>query len=370
MTAYHPTLSFVIPTLNFASFLPATLDSIIDEGYGPLEIVVFDGGSTDDTLAVLEAYRAAKFPDLKVIVATERGNIDIDLNKGVAAATGEYIWTMSSDDALIPGWSKIIADRLQRFSPDLMLIPAVHCDIYLRLRRNYPILCDTVAGELIAKLTVDSDVITYLDNVRTSEGLFSFCSACLVRRERLVRAPQLEDANGTYWRYSARLIAILTDYPSQILVLNIPLLLKRGENDSFASVGIIRRLAIATTSWDRAISLLPLGERVSRAMLRRVKSDIRPISISYLSQFIRDEEEQAIYDECVRSRLGEGSYSNRLLARVLPHVPHFKILKRALLVARPMFRSIQRRFWQSRLRAVTAMPDKAELTACKKLNDL
>ncbi len=340
-------ISFVIPTLNFAEFLPDTLNSIVDEGYGPIEIVVFDGGSTDDTLEVLERFRA-KFPALKVISATERGNIDIDLNKAVAEATGDYIWSLSADDALMPGWSRDVVGELSDW-PDLLLVPAIHCDVRMRPRRNYPILKDYGGAPLKMVISSDDDLLTYLMRVRTSEGLFSFCSTCLVRRAPLLKVPALEQANGTCWRYSARLIEVLTHYPSTIIVLGQPFIFKRGDNDSFSHAGPIRRLKIATQNWDDAISCLGLNARVSVAMATRAKSDIRPTSLLYLSQFIRDRDEQAIYNNCVQSRLGEGGRYQRTFARILKHFPRLSILKRGLLVARPMFRTVQRRLWEARL---------------------
>ncbi|OYW44564.1 MAG: hypothetical protein B7Z08_06305 [Sphingomonadales bacterium 32-68-7] len=356
MTAPSPTISFVIPTLNFAQFLPETLDSIVDEGHAPIEIVVFDGGSTDNTLDVLEAYRRDRFPDLKVLVATEHGNIDIDLNKAVAAATGDYVWTLSADDALMPGWSQAIRAELTA-APDLLLVPAIHCDVNLRPRRNYPILRDDSAPYR-TRIANDADLFAYLGRVRTSEGLFSFCSATIVRRERLLQVPLLEDANGTCWRYSARLIAVLTRYPSSIAILVTPLLLKRGDNDSFSQAGPVRRLKIATQNWDHAIRSLGLGSEVSSALASHAKADIRPTTLLFLTQFVRDADEQAIYNACVRSRIGRDSLAARALATILQRFPRLPIMQRALPLARQGLRSLQQRAWSARL-ATVATPQRS-----------
>lgn len=343
-------ISFVIPTLNFAAFLPAALDSIIDEGYAPIDIIVFDGGSTDNTLEVLEAYRL-RFPALRVIVATERGNIDIDLNKAVDAATGDYVWTVSADDALMPGWSRTIADLLERDDLDLLLVPAVHCDIKMQPRRDYPILKDTGQGPLRATIANDNHLLAYLDQVRTSEGMFSFCTACLVRRSRLLRVPGLEAVNGTCWRYSVRLIAVLTDYPSRITVLDAPLIHKRGDNDSFAHAGAIRRLKIATLNWDDAIGSLGRNRRISAAMLALVKSDIRPVTLLYLSQLVRNRDELAMYRACVDTRMRDDAGQVSPLGRVLKAIPRFPPLRKGLETAKAGVRVIQQRRWAARLPA-------------------
>ena len=353
-------LSFVIPTLNFAEFLPHTLDSIVDEGYRPIEIIVFDGGSTDDTLAVLERYRA-KFPELQVISATERGNIDIDLNKAVAAATGDYVWTMSADDALIPGWSQAVVAELTE-SPDLLLVPAIHCDVHMRPRRNYPILKDHGGIPLKMNISGDDDLIDYLTRVRTSEGLFSFCSACLVRRDRLLNTPALAQANGTCWRYSARLIAVLSRYPSTITVMGRPLLYKRGDNDSFSHAGPIRRLKIATLNWDEAIESLGLNPRLTNAMTKFAKSDIRPTTLLFMSQLVRNREEKELYDACVRTRLRDDG--QQFLSAVLRYMPRVSLLRRGLQAAKALVRVVQQRLWSATLRSQRQIAeDESKLTA-------
>lgn len=345
-------ISFVIPTLNFAKFLPETLDSIVNEGHSDIEIVVFDGGSTDDTLDVLERYRI-KWPYIKVVSATERGNIDIDLNKAVAEATGDYIWTMSADDVLMPGWSQEIIEIL-RADPDLLLVPAIHCDIKMRPRRDYPILKNHGAEPLNVVLAGDEDLFSYLEQVRTSEGLFSFCSACLVRRERLLEVPVLEQANGTCWRYSARLIAVLTNYPSSITVLGRPHIYKRGDNDSFSHAGLIRRLKIATLNWDEAIASLRLDGHVSRALASFAKADIRPLTLLYLSQFVRNREEKAMYRDCVTSRLHDDSLIPPALIGVLHNLPPLTPLRAALTMAKAAVRGLQQRRWSKKLPSVAS----------------
>jgi len=84
-------LSVIIPTLNASRFLPATLAAIGDGG----EIVVVDGGSTDNTIELATAHGARV-----VQGAAGRGQ---QLISGAAAARGDWLLFLHADTALERG---------------------------------------------------------------------------------------------------------------------------------------------------------------------------------------------------------------------------------------------------------------------------
>jgi rSAM/selenodomain-associated transferase 2 len=87
-------LSIVIPTLNAAATLAATLDAV-SEGDG-VEIVIADGGSIDATLAVARARKVR-------LIAAPRGR-GSQLAAGIAASRGEWLLLLHADTRLAPGW--------------------------------------------------------------------------------------------------------------------------------------------------------------------------------------------------------------------------------------------------------------------------
>lgn len=95
----RPLFSIVIPTLNQGAFIEDTLLSILWQGYDNVEIIVVDGGSTDDTPAVLERYR----PWISVLISEpDRGQSDA-INKGFRRASGTILAWLNSDDFYLPG---------------------------------------------------------------------------------------------------------------------------------------------------------------------------------------------------------------------------------------------------------------------------
>ena len=96
--AWQPLLSVVIPALNAAATLPATLAAL---GDAPAEVVVVDGGSTDATVPVAAALGAR-------VLSAPRGRGG-QIAAGVAAARGDWLLLLHADTRLAPGWAAAAA---------------------------------------------------------------------------------------------------------------------------------------------------------------------------------------------------------------------------------------------------------------------
>jgi glycosyltransferase involved in cell wall biosynthesis len=99
-----PSITIVTPCLNAAGTLEECLRSVRDQGYPRLEHVVVDGGSSDGTLALLEAAG-----DLRYISEPDEGRPDA-ANKGVRMATGEVIGFLNADDRYEPGALRAVGE--------------------------------------------------------------------------------------------------------------------------------------------------------------------------------------------------------------------------------------------------------------------
>ena len=129
-------LSICIPTLNRARFIGETLDSITPQLTDSVEVVIVDGGSTDDTAEIVAGY-VERFPHIRYVRSPKSTTVpsnqgfDRDCNLAVELARGTYCWLMTDDDLLVDG---AIAEILSRVSAghDLMLVCARVCSVDLK----------------------------------------------------------------------------------------------------------------------------------------------------------------------------------------------------------------------------------------------
>jgi glycosyltransferase involved in cell wall biosynthesis len=94
-----PRISVIIPTLNQGRFIEVTLRSVLDQKYPNLELIVMDGGSIDDTKAILERFSS----HVAFLESTPDRGQSHAINKGLKRATGEVWCYLNSDDLLLPG---------------------------------------------------------------------------------------------------------------------------------------------------------------------------------------------------------------------------------------------------------------------------
>ena len=94
-----PRISIIIPSFNQGAYIEETLKSVLMQDYPNLELIVMDGGSTDNTTEILRRYsdRITHWESDK-----DRGQTHA-INKGLARATGDIWAYLNSDDLLAPG---------------------------------------------------------------------------------------------------------------------------------------------------------------------------------------------------------------------------------------------------------------------------
>lgn len=97
-----PLVSVVMPVHNGVPYLEKCIESVVSQKYEPLEIVIVDDASSDETPEILRKY-AARDARIKIITVEKQPALGNVLNIGVKASHGKYIVRMDADDVMLPG---------------------------------------------------------------------------------------------------------------------------------------------------------------------------------------------------------------------------------------------------------------------------
>ena len=123
---YEPKVSVIIPAWNEEVGVLSTINSVVENGYDNLEVVVVNDGSTDNSDKKIKEYikkLEKKDRSKKGIVNyiyQENGGKGVALNTGITASSGDIVLTMDADSAIIPGGLKNLVKYYR--DPEIMCV--------------------------------------------------------------------------------------------------------------------------------------------------------------------------------------------------------------------------------------------------------
>lgn len=120
-----PWLSICIPVYNVRQYLEACIESVLSQPLQGVEVLLLDDCSTDGSATVAEQFASQYSANLRLLRHPRNQGISAVRNSLLDAATGTYVWFLDSDDILMPGAIKGLAETVERHRPDLVL-----CDFY------------------------------------------------------------------------------------------------------------------------------------------------------------------------------------------------------------------------------------------------
>lgn len=102
-----PSVSVILPSYNYARYLPFAIDSIISQSHSDWELIIVDDASTDESLVVCNAYRE-RYPDkIKVISLPLNHGLSHSVSTGLSQCKGEFVAFLEADDV----WDTQSLDR-------------------------------------------------------------------------------------------------------------------------------------------------------------------------------------------------------------------------------------------------------------------
>lgn len=117
-TTPAPAVSVLTPVYNVAQFLPQCLSSLQNQKLSNIEFICINDGSTDNSLEILQSY-AANDPRFRIIDKPNSG-YGASMNQGLAAARGEYVGIVESDDFASPNMFKKLYEFAKKHDCDLV----------------------------------------------------------------------------------------------------------------------------------------------------------------------------------------------------------------------------------------------------------
>ncbi|PVH25606.1 glycosyltransferase family 2 protein [Sphingobacterium corticibacter] len=149
-----PTVSVIIPMYNAEKFVLRALESIMKQSYnGNFEVIIINDGSTDDSLAIVEAFvsQCKSSHHAFKIIDQANGGVSKARNVGLNIATGEYIAFLDADDEWLDRKTSVQINFLLKFS-DFSFVTALRNDDVLSF--PYVLINNLYAHVTIKKLLI------------------------------------------------------------------------------------------------------------------------------------------------------------------------------------------------------------------------
>ena len=114
-----PTVSVIVPVFNGEKYLERCVDSILNQEYEDLELILVDDGSTDGTGEICRRYERQ---DPRVLLITkENSGVSDSRNLAIGQALGTYLQFVDSDDWLAPDATRLMVRRMEETGCDLVI---------------------------------------------------------------------------------------------------------------------------------------------------------------------------------------------------------------------------------------------------------
>ena len=209
-----PLVSIVVATYNGERFLQEQLDSIVNQTYPNLEIVIVDDASKDGTVAILDQY-AASFVNIRVYKAEQNQGFIKNFQKGMLLCQGDYIALSDQDDIWLP-------EKISK----LMDVRGDHALIYCNSE-----LIDAEGKRLGIKLTDLKNLLSFWTPLNYVVGNTASGHAMVVKKDVIMQSMPLPlMVTHDYW------IGFISTFSSPLRFVDEVLVLYRQHDGNVVGV--------------------------------------------------------------------------------------------------------------------------------------
>ena len=113
-----PKLSIVVPVYNVGDLVKKCIESLINQSYSDIEIIIINDGSTDESVKYIEPFLKDK--RIKYIYQNNKG-LGGARNVGIEESAGEFITFVDSDDWVDLDLYNVMIDRLEKDKSDIAI---------------------------------------------------------------------------------------------------------------------------------------------------------------------------------------------------------------------------------------------------------
>jgi glycosyltransferase involved in cell wall biosynthesis len=208
MQLHAPYFSIVMPVFNRATLVRRALESCLSQSFADFEIVVVDDGSTDSSHEIVAAYAD---PRMRLLRHSVNRGVCPARNTAIAAAAGEWVICLDSDDELVEGALKTIFDRVSQVPPEVC---------------NVRFMCRFDSGELSPRPAFGNGVLNYESYIRwLALAMSGRHEAFICMRRPIFQVVRFPDSRATEAKFHL-------DFAQRFLTLDCPEIVRLYHQDA------------------------------------------------------------------------------------------------------------------------------------------
>ncbi|PXX52508.1 glycosyl transferase family 2 [Hungatella effluvii] len=166
-------VSIIAPVYNVEKYIKRCIDSILEQTYSDIEVILVDDGSKDSTGKICDEYAIS---DQRIkVVHKENGGLGIARNSGLEMATGDFVTFIDGDDSITNDHIKKMVKALEKDDADTCL--AGHTKIYADSRVEHINVC---AGKIFKGEEVKNEILTRMVGSNPDGSDYIEMSVCMV----------------------------------------------------------------------------------------------------------------------------------------------------------------------------------------------